>query len=333
MVPVLTSMNARTLTTATLFTAFAGVLTARAADSQLLSMVMPDAKVVAGVNVDSAKASPFGLYVLTQMQSNNTGLQQLIALTGFDPTRDVHELLAATDATPGSKTPTGLVLARGNFDPATITALATSKGAATEPYGGVTIIEDPKQMAGIAFFNSTLVIAGDVANVKAAIDRPGTGQTLPSAVLTQVGLWSGTKAEDAWVITTVPLGSLLPSAAASGATTGTAPASPLAGVLQQVQQMAAGVKFGSSVVGTAAIQSDNAADATQLANTLQFLVNMAQMQSQSNSQLTSLAQGFSVSAQGTTVNVTVTLPEAQFQQLFQMEKKAAAATPHVGRGK
>jgi hypothetical protein len=328
-------MNARTLTTATLFTAFAGALTAPAADSQLLSMVMPDAKVVAGVNVDSAKASPFGLYVLTQMQSNNTGLQQLIALTGFDPTRDVHELLAATDATPGSKTPTGLVLARGNFDPATITALATSKGAATEVYSGVTIIEDPKQMAGIAFFNSTLVIAGDVANVKAAIDRPGTGQTLPSAVLTQVGQWSGAQAqaqaEDAWVITTVPLGSLLPSAAASGATTGTAPASPLAGVLQQVQQMAAGVKFGSSVVGTAAIQSDNAADATQLANTLQFLVNLAQMQSQSNSQLTSLAQGFSVSAQGTTVNVTVTLPEAQFQQLFQMEKKAAAATPHVGR--
>ena len=324
-------MNARTLFTATLFTAFAGVLAARAADSQLLSMVMPDAKVVAGVNVDSAKASPFGLYVLTQMQSNNTGLQQLIALTNFDPTRDVHELLAATGATAGSKTATGLVLARGNFDPATITALATGKGAATEVYSGVTIIEDPKQMAGIAFYNSTLVIAGDVASVKAAIDRPGTGQTLPSAVLTQVGQWSG--AEDAWVITTVPLGSLLSSGTASGTAAGTAPANPMAGVLQQVQQMAGGVKFGSSVVGTAAIQADNAADATQLANTLQFLVNLAQMQSQNNAQLTNLAQGFSVNAQGTTVNVTVTLPSAQFQQLFQMEKRAAVGTPHAGRGK
>ena len=59
-------MNARTLTTATLFTAFAGVIAANAADTQLLSMVMPDAKVVAGVNVDSAKASPFGRYVLAQ---------------------------------------------------------------------------------------------------------------------------------------------------------------------------------------------------------------------------------------------------------------------------
>jgi hypothetical protein len=322
-------MNARTLSTATLLT-FAGVLGARAADSQLLSMVMPDAKVLAGVNVDSAKASPFGLYVLTQLQSNNTGLQELIALTGFDPTRDVHEVLAATDATPGSKGPSGLVLARGNFDAATITALATSKGAVTETYGaaGVTIIEDPNKVGGIAFLDPTLVIAGDVANVKGAIDRPSSGQSLPSGVLTQVGHWSGL--EDAWVITTVPLGSLVPQAAA-----GTAAASPnpMAGVLQQVLQMGGGVKFGNSVVGTAAILADNAADATQLANTIQFLVNLAQMQSQNNAQLTSLAQGFSVNAQGTTVNITVTLPAAQFQQLFQMEKKAAVGTPHVGRGR
>jgi hypothetical protein len=85
------------------------------------------------------------------------------------------------------------------------------------------------------------------------------------------------------------------------------------------------------VVGTAAIQSDNAADATQLANTLQFLVNLLQMQSQKNQQLPNLAQAFSVNAQGNIVNVTVTLPEAQFQQFFQMEKKAAAVTP-MGRG-
>src|ERR1017187_2822234 len=153
MARVLSSMNARIVTTATLFTAFTGVFAAHAADSQLLSYVMPDAKVLAGVNVDQAKASPFGLYVLTQMQSGNPGMQQLIALTGFDPTRDVHELLAATNVTPGAKSPMGLILARGNFDPATITALATSKGAPTEVYGGVTIIEDPTQAAGIAFLN------------------------------------------------------------------------------------------------------------------------------------------------------------------------------------
>jgi len=308
------------VTTATLVAAFAGTLTARAADSQLLSMVMPDAKVIAGVNVDSAKASPFGLYVLTQMQSNNTEMQQLIALTGFDPTRDVNELLAATNSTAGSKTPIGLALARGTFAPATIIALATGKGAVTEVYGGVTIIEDPQKVAGIAFVNPTLAIAGDVANVKAAIDRPSSGQSLPGAVLTQVGKWSG--AEDAWFLTTAPPASLTPSTAPAG--------TPAAGIMQQLQQAAGGVKFGNSVVGTAALQSDNAADATQLGNTLQFLVNMAQMQAQNNPQAASLAQALATNTQGATVNITVTLPEAQFQQLVQHQKNAAlGAAPQV----
>ena len=318
-------MNARTLTTATLFTAFAGVIAANAADTQLLSMVMPDAKVVAGVNVDSAKASPFGRYVLAQLQTNNTDLQQLIAFTGFDPTRDVDEVLVATPSGVGGKA-NGLVLARGTFDP-TLATLAAAKGALTEIYNGVTIIESPDQQAGIAFISTARVAAGDITSVKEAIDRQGSAPSLPADVLTQVSKWSG--AEDAWVVTTVPLAGLAPAGTTTtaGATGGGPMANPMAGVMQQVQQMAGGVKFGASVVGTAAIQADNAADATQLGNTLQFFVNLMQMQSQKNPQMANLAQAFSINATGTTVNVTITLPEAQFQQLFQMEKKAAAAAP------
>lgn len=314
-------MNARFATAATIFTAFAGALAARAADAQLLSYAMPDAKVLAGVNVDQAKASPFGQYVLTQMQSNNTALEQLIALTGFDPTRDVHEILAATNS-PGSSGKTGLVLARGNFQPATITAAATGKGAVTELYGGVTIIEDPKKAAGIAFPDPTIVMAGDLASVKAAIDRPASGQALPTAVVSQVNQWSGS--EDAWVVMTVPPASLAPASA-----TATAGNNPLGGIVQQIQQLAGGVKFGDMVVGTAAIQSDNAADATQLASALQFLVNVAQMQSQNNQQLASVAQGLTIAAQGSTVKVTVSLPQAQFQSFFQQEKRMVVGGPHA----
>src|SRR5580700_2234989 len=100
-------MNARILTTATLAIAFTAVLPAKAADPQLLNLVMPDAKVLAGVNVDQAKTSQLGQYVLSQMQSSDQDMQKLIALTGFDPTRDVHELLAASNGTPN----TGLALA------------------------------------------------------------------------------------------------------------------------------------------------------------------------------------------------------------------------------
>src|SRR5690349_23141049 len=86
-----------------------------AADPQLVSLVMPDAKVLAGVNVSQAKASPLGQYLLTQLtQMKDAHLQQLATLTGFDPTRDVQEVLMASNGAPGGKM--GLVLARGTFD-------------------------------------------------------------------------------------------------------------------------------------------------------------------------------------------------------------------------
>src|ERR1700704_4733374 len=98
--------------TATLFTAFSGVMSA--ADPQLLNLVMPDAKVLAGVNVEQAKGTQFGQFILNQLQTQDSEMQKLTALTGFDLRRDVRELLVASDGTPQGKT--GLALAKGNFD-------------------------------------------------------------------------------------------------------------------------------------------------------------------------------------------------------------------------
>src|SRR5262245_48421085 len=49
-----------------------------AADPQLVNMVMPDAKVVAGINVDSARNSPFGTFLLRQASGNNAELQKFV---------------------------------------------------------------------------------------------------------------------------------------------------------------------------------------------------------------------------------------------------------------
>src|SRR5436189_4662072 len=115
-------MNARILTTASLAAVFSAVLPARAADSQLVALLMPDAKVVAGINVDQAKATPFGQYVLSQMQATqDKKLQEFITSTGFDPSRDVHELLMASNST-GPESHSGLLVARGLFDSGRISA-------------------------------------------------------------------------------------------------------------------------------------------------------------------------------------------------------------------
>src|ERR1700676_5325702 len=136
-------MKAQLLSTATLFTVFTGALSA--ADPVLLNLVMPDAKGVGGVNVEQAKGTLFGQYVLTQIQSTDHDMQKIAALTGFDPTRDVRETLVASNGAPNS----GLALARGNFDVGKLTAAANLKGAVSEVYNGVTILEEPKLTHGV----------------------------------------------------------------------------------------------------------------------------------------------------------------------------------------
>ena len=53
-----------------------------AADPQLLGLLMPDAKILAGVQMGQAKASPFGQFVLSQA-GPNAQFDQLKAATGF----------------------------------------------------------------------------------------------------------------------------------------------------------------------------------------------------------------------------------------------------------
>src|ERR1700738_5573920 len=91
-------MKAQLLTSATFLTVLTGSLPA--ADPTLINLVGPDAKVLAGVNVQQAKGTLFGQYVLNQIQSNDKDMLQLMALTGFDPTRDVRETLVASTGGP-----------------------------------------------------------------------------------------------------------------------------------------------------------------------------------------------------------------------------------------
>ena len=314
-------MNARLLTTATLASVFAGMLPAWAADSQLLNLIMPDAKVLAGVNVDQAKTSPFGQYVLSQVQSQTTnGLAELTALTGFDPTRDVHELLAATNG--GAEAHSGLVAARGAFDAGRITTLATAHGGTVEMYGGASILEDQKKEYGVAFLNSTYVVAGDLANVKAAIDRQKTPAPLPGAVLAQVSQWSNS--QDAWAISTVSPASLNPAPGAIPIP-GVGPAGAKNNVFQTIQSAAGGVKFGTNIVVSAQVQADNAQNATNLGDTLKLLASMAQLQAKGDATVTALAQSLTVSTNGSTLNVSISLPDEMLQNMIkQMHRQMPA---------
>jgi len=305
-------MTSRILTCATLLTAFSGVLPA--VDPQLLSLSMPDAVAMADVNVLSAKASPFGQFVIGQITAAN-GFNTLATTVGFDPRQDLNEIFLASNGTPE----TGLALATGTFNVSAIMAAATLAGAASQTYHGVAILEGPKQTHAFAFLGSGIAIAGDLASVEAAIDRQGKAPGLPSAVLSQIDQLSN--AEDAWFLTTVPPSSL----EKHPGTVAGVPPNAAQNLLKQVQSANGGVKFGANVQFTATANADNAQDATAMAGVIQLLVNMAQANSGKSPQGVAALKNLTVNASGTAVNVSLTLPEDQFQQLFSHPHGAKAA--------
>lgn len=314
-------MKARILTTTTLVTFFAGTLPA--ADPNLLNLVMPDAKVVAGVNVLSAKSSPFGQYVLSQF-AGNANFAMFTTQVGFDPTKDVNEVLTASNGDKAS--PGGLAMATGTFNVSAITTAAVTQGnVVTETYNGVNLLEDNKSVGAVAFLNSTLVVAGDIASVKAAIDRQSAPPALPASLLSQIKTLSAS--EDAWFVSAVPVSSLIgPNSGVVAPGLG-ANAKTQLNVAQQIQSANGGVKFGANVTFTGQAQADNAQDATNLAGMLQLVANMLQLQASNNPQAAAIGKALTVSSSGAAVSVSLTLPQDQFQKLL----KPQAAVKHAVR--
>jgi hypothetical protein len=247
-------------------------------------------------------------------------VQQFAAETGFDPRQDLIELLLVSNGAPGAGN--SLVLASGVFNLAKIAAAATANGATQETYKGVAIIEAPKKAEGIAFLNASVMIAGSVANVKAAIDRQAAPATLPPSLVTQANQLSVT--QDAWALSTISPAALAPASDPKPPAIGGITIPP--NILQQLQSGYLGVKFGANVALTAQAQSDTAEDATALAGLLQLLGNLAQMQTAQNPGAAAFAKSLTVTATGTIVNISASVPEAQFQQLLTPK---AAVQKHI----
>jgi hypothetical protein len=322
-------------------TALVSATTAFGADPRLLNLVMPDATTIAGANVTNAEITPFGQYVLTQLTSSvNQELQTFVTATGFDPRRDISEILAASSSNVAK--PSGLVLAIGNFNVAQITTAITAKAPAqtVQTYDGATLITGTraKSTFALAFLGTNIAIVGDIASVKAAIDRSPNANSINTALAVQVQALSTT--EDAWVVTNSPLTSLIPSLGAppAPAATGTgAPTTPMASAFGQmfssIQGSSGGVKFGSNVQITGQVLTTDAASATSLANVLQALVSIVSMSSGQDAQVATLAQilqGMKVTADGAAINVALSIPETQIETILNNMKNGAKPAVRPG---
>ncbi len=217
---------------------------ASASDPQLLKLVMPDAKVVSGVDIDKVMLTPFGRFFLNQLPAPDSGFQEFVTATGFDPRRDIHEILMASPGDPGKKS--GLLLVRGDFDTARIMGLAKAMGQVAQNYNGVDILaggggKTKAISQALAFLSNSIAIAGDVDSVRGAIDRRTSGSGVSDAGLSSK-VASTSVTQDAWVVSIVPISSLagaVPNKNVSGALQGD--------LIKGIQQSSGGVRFGSMI--------------------------------------------------------------------------------------
>jgi hypothetical protein len=270
-------------------------ITLQAADPALLNLVMPNATVLAGINVQKAKTTTFGQFLLTQLPAGD-GLNTFISSTGFDPRQDLTEVLMAST---GEAKNNGLIMATGTFSPSKIaTALAADSKHTSQTYNGAQLITaaDTTDTGAVAFLSPSLVVVGDVANVKAAIDRRGSANAIDPSLAAKIAAFSAT---DAWSVTNSPIHM------------GDAKDNPFAGALKTVQQASGSIMLSSPVQINVEAQAASDQDATSLSDVLKFVVSMMQGNPQA-----ALLNGLNVTTDHSTVRLQLSIPEDQLEQLI-----------------
>lgn len=299
-----------------------GAMSAIAADPGLLNLLDPSANVVAGIHVDRSVSSQFGQFLLNQMQAEDAGFKKFVQTTGFDPRRDLREVI--TGATASGTGGHGVIVARGLFDTAKLLAAAKGQGAKVTNYGGVEIFTGPTENSKtgwIAFLDSSTAVAGDQALVKAAIDRRKTGQALDAKLAAKVQEVSNKY--DAWMVSVAPVSNLaghMPDKNLNGALKGD--------VMQGIEMTSGGVSFGSTVqvYGEAVTRSDK--DAQSLLDVAKFITGMIQLNRDKTEvqQLASILDSLDMKVSSNTVSMSLAIPEANLEKMIK-EGTAPAKKP------
>lgn len=232
-------------------------------DSALLDLLPPDTQIIIGAHVRAVVDSPLGqnqareLSQDQQLQGLMASWPAIVAAVGFDPLKDIDEIILATNGQ-GSKPPT-LVVARGRFPVEKLSA-----GGA--PYHGVLLMSMKGQSDGdgyYAFLDSNTALAGDSDAVKAAIDRHSAAAAFTGGLAVKIAEYRGRYEIWGIVNRTDGLTGYLPTQAGQS--------TPFDSIDRI--QFGVGVKDGLTLAAEAHTRS--AKDADQLTSTLQLFQSMA----------------------------------------------------------
>jgi hypothetical protein len=292
-----------------------------AVDPALLGLVMPDARIVSGIQVSQSQASAFGQHMLAQIPRDSAVFQKFVTATGFDPRRDLQEIVAASSdpsATSAANGNGALILARGTFQPDTILTVARGVGSAIVNYRGIDIITAPARSGAdsLAFLDGATAVVGGQSVVKATIDRRFSGAIFSGALADKARAVSG--GNDAWFATLAPLSEFVQGRLGGSIRDGKSVAA--LSFLQTILQTSGGISFGADAVTVSAeAMTQSAEDAQTFVNAVKFLGGMLQASPSKDARAAALAKllaSAKFEADGTLVRLTLSVPEQELEQWF-----------------
>jgi hypothetical protein len=297
-------------------------------DRDLLAMAPPETTLLTGIDVTRAQESPFGAYLLRQMRTDDDHFKEFMGATGFDPRRDLQEVLFVGLAEKNGQDSRFAIFARGNFDQARIQSAAEAKGATVTMIDGVTVLLIKKHgesgQKALAFPQPGIAVLGDVATIREALSPGGTGGALDTQLLDQVNRVGVNN--DLWFATLMS-GAFLNHELGNAATTpGMANGMANSAALQSILKSAGGLQFGDTVAMSLDLVTRSPEDAKSVTDLLRFAGNLMQMQ-QNNPRANAAASALSsmqVETTGSNVHASLGITEQQLELLLQSEKSTAA---------
>lgn len=296
----------------TLFLTLAAAVIGLAADPALLRLLPADADFLAGINASQVRTSRFGQFVLDQLKSEEDSMNKFISATGFDPRKDLVELVVAGKDNKLSAHKM-LVLAKGRFDSNRIQNFAQTEGSGVETYNGFLVMTGKGKNSGwLTVLDGSTAAAGDVNSVKYAIDhfRQSGASALDPKLANKIADLS-TK-YDAWMIGTglSRLADDLRDPNVGGAMQNN--------LFKSMEGITGGVRFGSNVELTAEATMRSEKDATAMVDVVKFLAGMLQLNSNNDkkaAELAGLLDKMELKSSGNLFHLSITIPEGVLEGL------------------
>lgn len=280
-------------------------------DNVLIRMVPPGTTSLVGVHMDQVKQTEIYKKMLA---SQNLGqVDQFAAETGFDPRRDVRELLFASSAT-GQ-----VMLARGTFHIHADRALSAQ--AKKIRHGDYTITAS--RTGGFCVLDSSLAVAGDVSTIEAALDEWKTGaHGTAQPLLARAGIIN--QAAQFWGVSTGAANFLAQHPPAIGAGAGLDFSKIFSGMQDTWFQADLSTGLRSEVHGVTATEKD----AMNLRDAVRGIVGLGRLNVPDNQpDLLKVWDGITVDQQGKSISVKADIPQDLFDKMIGMLSSGASRIP------